>query len=364
MNSETLSKIISEINSLPKFPKTIAFEFNPPNPNAPVFINTVRSELERIVPEQKPRLIVLHDSRCCFGTIAASKGSADIIFHCGPTCCSKCDCVCPVVTIPSGSVVLEDVVSRVKTSIQEFEENGVEGNIVVAVDAGCAGFVDSIMKINDKISDVVVQEMPTEKSLDKSSDDYVCFAGWRFSKKSLFEDDKTTAKAALLYVGESGEAVRAMAYSVPCVDFKYVCFGDEESALQVLGRNRVQLVMRRSRAIEDVKNSESFGILVANPSHVEGARKLIEIMERVSSEDGTERKAFVICMDNINEYKLANFPDVHISCFVVAACPYKMDFLDSRRYDRPVVSASEFIFGLTDDMDWVNKYTTDYSTLI
>ncbi|CCW71452.1 unnamed protein product [Phytomonas sp. Hart1] len=103
---------------------------------------------------------------------------------------------------------------------------------------------------------------------------------------------------------------------------------------------------QRDFNIEVVRSSSAVGILVASLA-IEGYYELTMLLHRLLRRCG--KRAYVIYIGHLNEFKLANFEST-VDSFVVVACPNSRGcHFPNRedRYLRPVVSPAEVLLALT-----------------
>ena len=389
VSEDVVAAAVNAISHLDHVPNCVGLEFNVPSSSSFFFVRALHDALESALMGKPtstlPRLAVLHDSHCCPGIVAARRIQAELILHFGPTCCCFGDTPCPVVVLPNPFVKYDEaaIATKVSAAISEVyatlsdDDEGKTKTVLVSLDGELAGRTAGLKNAvsatlsKDIASSVVFceQQMPSfDGKKEAAKDDVVKFAGWSYPSKSLQEQ-----KCGLVYVGSSRSAAFAMEVSVPAVAFRAAmlpdsvnetddCGDDDEIPSEVkamISRGRFGVAMRRSRAIEDLRSADSVGILFATPAHANNARAI----QKLALDYGLSN-ATLVAMDRITEYKLSVYPEDHIGVFVVVACPYTLRFLESRRYDRPVVSAAECVYAFTDDDEWVSHYTTDAATAL
>ena len=363
ISEDVVQAAVEAVARLPTIPTCVALEFAEPARDALWFVRALRAALETALAGQTPvpRVCVLHDSRCCPGAVAAAKIRADLLLHFGPTCacCPRTALPCPLTVLPSPFVRHDP--AALLASLRDAITAATSTPVVVALDAEladratplCSAFTES-----SKSPIFCFQTFPDEDKNKDEDEGVLHFAGWRFPRNT----------GTLIYVGSSRAAACAMQASVPADEFRAVFLphddsseGSDESieeAERFLMRGRMGLAMRRSHALEAVRDAESVALLVAGPLHAAPARTL---REHVAAKGVPVR---TIALDGVDEYRLANFPDTCTAVAVVVACPYTLTFLQTRRFDRPVVSAAECAAALADDPDWVTHYTTDITAAL
>lgn len=130
-----------------------------------------------------------------------------------------------------------------------------------------------------------------------------------------------------------------------------------------------QRIRQRMFNIETIKSSSAVGIIVASLS-IEGYRETAEMLKKIirrSAGGGTARRAYIIYIGHLNEFKVANFVD-SIDCFVAIACPNAREchFPGKRDgYLKPVVTPCELLIALgVIPFDHPNAFTTNFSVLL
>ncbi|KAG8346004.1 putative diphthamide synthesis protein [Trypanosoma vivax] len=115
-----------------------------------------------------------------------------------------------------------------------------------------------------------------------------------------------------------------------------------------IGRTRMMIHRRtRQRAfnIEVIRSSSAVGIVVASLA-IAGYYEITMLLHKLLRARG--RRAYVIYIGHLNEFKLANFVDT-VDCFVAVACPNSREghFPDKKdNFPKPVVSPVEVLLAL------------------
>ena len=350
---------VAAVARLPAVPACVALEFAAPARDALWLVRALRAALADTLAGQTaaPRLCVLHDSRCCPGVVAAAKIRAGLLLHFGPTCCCcpRAALPCPLAVLPN-PFVPHDAPALAAALVDATRDAGTDGPVVVALDAELGDRAASLCAAVPAPAPLfchqtLLKDDDDKEDRDAKDDGMLCFAGWRLPRDI----------GTLVYVGSSRAAACAMQASVPAAAFRAVFLpgsdsegnddeGTEEAA-RMLVRGRMGLAMRRSHALEAVRDAESMALLVAGPLHADAARALRARIADVP--------VHTVAMAEVDEYRLANLPEAHAGVAVIVACPYTLTFVQTRRFDRPVVSAAECVAAITDDPDWVEHYTTD-----
>jgi len=121
---------------------------------------------------------------------------------------------------------------------------------------------------------------------------------------------------------------------------------------------------QRMYNIETVVASSSVGILVATLA-IAGYRETAELLKKLIRKSG--RRAYIIYVGHLNEYKLANFVD-SMDCFVAVSCPNAREChfpTKSDNYIRPVVSPAEILIALNViPFDHPHTFSTDFSPIL
>lgn len=279
---------------------------------------------------------ILSDSFCCTGETSAERLLIQCVIHFGSTCSTPVTCTTSfaVFHVPPPQIP-PSLFAHTVSDLAELAapSSSSLGEAVLVLDKEYATLKETLPKaLSEKLPEMKFTAI-TQEDTAKEGEGEEHFAGWHFDREQC-------GRSLVVYVGDYEDSGVAIAHSIPWAQFShYSPLGVEPSGEFVVPASRMRLIMKRSRPIDDVKFSEKIGILVASPSFFEVAVKL----EALAKECG--KTPYVITMGSrINEYKLANFPD--IEAFVLVACPLTVSFLDSRRFQVPVLSACEFVYAL------------------
>jgi diphthamide biosynthesis protein 2 len=142
----------------------------------------------------------------------------------------------------------------------------------------------------------------------------------------------------------------------------------QDGASHVLNRSIQQRLRQRMFNIEALKGANAIGILVASLA-IEGFRETAEVLKRLvraSSTEARPRRAYILFVGHLNQYKVANFADC-IDCFVAIACPNSKECHFPTKEDaylKPVASPSELLIALGAlPFDHPYAFTTNFRVL-
>lgn len=284
---------------------------------------------------------ILSDSFCCTGETSAERLCLQCVIHFGSTCSTLVTCTesFSVFHVPPPQIP-PSLFDHIVTGLIDVISSTTD--VVLVLDKEYATLESSLPQaLRERIPDLNIKALvQKENSIKKESDTInaesdlnECFAGWLFDREEC-------NKSLVVYVGDYEDSGIAIAHSIPWSQFAhYSPLGVDFSGDFIIPPSRMRLVMKRSRPIDEIKFADKIGILVASPSFLEIALKI----EALIKECG--KIPYMISMGSrINEYKLANFPD--IEAFVLVACPLTISFVDSRKFQVPVLSACELVYAL------------------
>lgn len=139
-------------------------------------------------------------------------------------------------------------------------------------------------------------------------------------------------------------------------------------ASHLLNRTIQQRLRQRMFNIEAIKGANAIGILVASLA-IEGFRSTAEALKRCIRACSTEsqpRRAYILFVGHLNQYKVANFAD-SIDCFVAIACPNSKECHFPTKEDgylKPVASPAELLIALGAlPFDHPYAFTTNFRVL-
>lgn len=276
---------------------------------------------------------ILSDSFCCIGETSAERLCLQCVIHFGSTCSTPVTCTdsFAVFHVPPPQIP-PSLYDHIVTGLIEVISTTTD--VVLVLDKEYATLENSLSQtLCEKIDNLNIKILVQKEEEENSIFSDCCFAGWFF-------DREVCNKSLVIYVGDYEDSGIAIAHSIPWAQFAhYSPLGVDFSGEFIIPPSRMRLIMKRSRPIDEVKFADKIGILVASPSFLSVALKI----EQLIKESG--KIPYLISMGSrINEYKLANFPD--IEAFVLVACPLTISFVDSRRFQVPVLSACELVYAL------------------
>ncbi|CUG91654.1 Hypothetical protein, putative, partial [Bodo saltans] len=142
----------------------------------------------------------------------------------------------------------------------------------------------------------------------------------------------------------------------------------QDGASHLLNRSIQQRLRQRMFNVEALKGANAIGILVASLA-IEGFRETAEALKklvRAASTESKPRRAYILFVGHLNQYKVANFAD-SIDCFVAIACPNSKECHFPTKddgYMKPVVSPSELLIALgAISFDHPYAFTTNFRVL-
>ena len=116
-------------------------------------------------------------------------------------------------------------------------------------------------------------------------------------------------------------------------------------------------LMRRYYLVQRARESAILGILVGTlgvKGHVEAINGLQRLIEAAG------KKAYTFVIGKVNQYKLANFPE--IDAFILVSCP-QTALLDSRDFLAPILTPHEARLALDESLGWPGDYDLDFRRL-
>lgn len=292
---------------------------------------------------------ILSDSFCCIGETSAERLCLQCVIHFGSTCSTPVTCTdsFSVLHVPPPQIP-PSLFEHITAGLTEVIASNGASDVVLVLDKEYATLEETLSKtLCERMSNVTIKSyvqkevnsikkdnIETKKEIERDSiSEEDCFAGWSFDREEC-------NKSLVIYVGDYEDSGIAIAHSIPWAQFAHFSpLGVDFSGEFIIPPSRMRLIMKRSRPIDEIKFADKIGVLVASPSFLDVALKI----EALIKESG--KIPYLISMGSrINEYKLANFPD--IEAFVLVACPLTISFLDSRRFQMPVLSACEAVYAL------------------
>eukprot|EP00124_Ichthyophonus_hoferi_P001978 Ihof_evm10s120 gene=Ihof_evmTU10s120 len=117
-------------------------------------------------------------------------------------------------------------------------------------------------------------------------------------------------------------------------------------------------LMRRYYLVEKAKDANVVGILLGTLG-VADYMGILSHLKKVIAKAG--KKSYCFVMGKVNEFKVANFPEIDIFCLI--ACPENV-LIDSKEYYRPVVTPFEMELACVKGKEWTGNYTTDFHDIL
>lgn len=116
---------------------------------------------------------------------------------------------------------------------------------------------------------------------------------------------------------------------------------------------------KRFNLIEQVKESEVFGIIVGSLS-IKNLNPLIEELKITLK--SKNKKFYQLLLGKITDEKLANFVE-YIDCFVLIACPFS-DFYNNKALMKPLVSPLDIKMAFDPNYGWDMSYSFDINYIV
>lgn len=120
-----------------------------------------------------------------------------------------------------------------------------------------------------------------------------------------------------------------------------------------------KIFYRRFNLIEQVKESEVFGIVIGSLS----IKNLNPLLEDIKSTLKLNNKQYYqFLLGKITDEKLANFVE-YIDCFILIACPFS-EFYDRKALMKPLVSPLDVKIAFDPNYTWDMSYSFDINCII
>ncbi|KAJ1882049.1 Diphthamide biosynthesis protein 2 [Coemansia sp. RSA 486] len=334
------------------------------------------------------KLFILADTSfgsCCVDEVAAEHYSADIVVHYGRTCLSLTSRVPVFYVFGQEPVDIDDLVNRCKEAVagervlvmydvmyeycaqdvgQRLREAGADDVVVstIAVSGrlyrpkpasrekrGCGGESRSGCCggcTNNKDSNAGDS---ADAGTGSEGDEELISAGrsWTPSDQALSIGDYV-----ILYIGgESLTLTNIMATQRSKAIFSY----DPRHLLVREETSKVNRhLSRRYFAVQKARDADVIGIVVGTLAATRYLRVVEKLKQMVRE---AHKKFYLFVVGKLSMSKLANFAE--IEAFVLVACP-ENSLVDSKEFDRPVVTPYEMMVALSRSREWSGDYITDF----
>ncbi len=116
---------------------------------------------------------------------------------------------------------------------------------------------------------------------------------------------------------------------------------------------------KRFNLIEQVKESEVFGIIVGSLSMKNLNPLIQELKTTLKSQN---KKYYQLLLGKITDEKLANFVE-YIDCFILIACPFS-DFYNNKALMKPLVSPLDIKMAFDPNYAWDMSYSFDINYIV
>ena len=126
---------------------------------------------------------------------------------------------------------------------------------------------------------------------------------------------------------------------------------------KLISSNRI--ITRRFNLINQIKNYETFGILIGN-IELKNLKESIYIIKKTLKDNN--RKVYTILLGKITDEKLCNFVEF-IDCFILFACPFNEGY-SKKVLDKPIVSPLDIQFAFDSQYKWDSTYSFDINYII
>ncbi|KAJ1644605.1 Diphthamide biosynthesis protein 2 [Coemansia asiatica] len=329
------------------------------------------------------RVFILADTSfgsCCVDEVAAEHYSADIVVHYGRTCLSLTSRVPVFYVFGRDPVDVDDLVGRCTAFVGR--------RVLVMFDVmyeHCAEEIGCCLRASG-VRDVVVSSIAVSgrlyrpaaedcqgKKLTCEKPSGCCGSGCNSTTRadniaghSANDEDQISAGRSwtpsddtltigdyvILYIGgESHTLTNIMMTQRSQSIFSYDPSQRLLSEQTALGNRHLS---RRYVAVQKARDADVIGIVVGTLA----ATRYIHVVEQLKQMvRRAHKKLYLFVVGKLSMNKLANFAE--IEAFVLVACP-ENSLVDSKEFDRPVVTPYEMMLALSRSREWSGNYITDF----
>ncbi|KAJ1822329.1 Diphthamide biosynthesis protein 2 [Coemansia sp. RSA 2599] len=356
--------------------------------------------LQAQLSDMDVRLFILADTSfgsCCVDEVAAEHYSADIVVHYGRTCLSLTSRVPVFYVFGQDPVDLDDLVAQCMQFVgnervlvmydvmyeycaqdvgRRLRDAGVDDVVVSTIavsgrlfrpkagagakrtcssagpatgeSSGCCGGCSGAGAGHGD-GQIGHADADARSGSITSDDDELISAGRSWAPS---DDALSIGDYVILYIG--GESLTLTNIMMTQRSKAVVSYDPRQRHVREETAKANRHLNRRYFAVQKARDADVIGIVVGTLA----ATRYMRVVERLKQmARNAHKKFYLFVVGKLSMNKLANFAE--IEAFVLVACP-ENSLVDSKDFDRPVVTPYEMMLALSRSREWSGNYVTDF----
>ena len=362
-SSFDINEMIDYLNNNSKY-KNIGFQFSKNLKNE--FQINLLQKIKNLLKEKK--IFIIGESsygNCCCDEPTALHLNCDIIIRVGNSCFTNNKKI-PIYYLFENFEFSEDEINLLKINLEKIindERLNKNNKMILFYDSSY--LKNCILKIkegknniNDKIN---YSEILNVKNKEKESENLILY-GRIFSvdKEKNNLNSFITKDSIICYIGNEDDDLSielSLRFENKIKGIYIMNKNNKYKIEKLIPSNKI--ITRRFNLINQIKNCETFGILIGNLTF-KNLKEIINITKKLLKENN--KKVYTILLGNITDEKLCNFIE-YIDCFILLSCPFN-DGYSKKIMDKIIVSALDIQFAFDPHFKWDSFYSFDMDFIL
>ena len=362
-SSFDINEMIDYLNNNSKY-KNIGFQFSKNLKNE--FQINLLQKIKNLLKEKK--IFIIGESsygNCCCDEPTALHLNCDIIIRVGNSCFTNNKKI-PIYYLFENFEFSEDEINLLKINLEKIindERLNKNNKMILFYDSSY--LKNCILKIkegknniNDKIN---YSEILNVKNKEKESKNFILYGRiFSVNKDKNTLNSLITKDSVICYIGNEDDDLSielSLRFENKIKGIYIMNKNNKYKIEKLIPSNKI--ITRRFNLINQIKNCETFGILIGNLTF-KNLKEIINITKKLLKENN--KKVYTILLGNITDEKLCNFIE-YIDCFILLSCPFN-DGYSKKIMDKIIVSALDIQFAFDPHFKWDSFYSFDMDFIL
>ncbi len=362
-SSFDINEMIDYLNNNSKY-KSVGFQFSKNLKNE--FQINLLQKIKNLLKEKK--IFIIGESsygNCCCDEPTALHLNCDIIIRVGNSCFTNNKKI-HIYYLFENFEFSEDEINLLKINLEKIindERLNKNNKMILFYDSSY--LKNCILKIkegknniNDKIN---YSEILNVKNKEKESKNFILYGRiFSVNKDKNTLNSLITKDSVICYIGNEDDDLSielSLRFENKIKGIYIMNKNNKYKIEKLIPSNKI--ITRRFNLINQIKNCETFGILIGNLTF-KNLKEIINITKKLLKENN--KKVYTILLGNITDEKLCNFIE-YIDCFILLSCPFN-DGYSKKIMDKIIVSALDIQFAFDPHFKWDSFYSFDMDFIL
>ena len=362
-SSFDINEMIDYLNKYLQY-KNIGFQFSKNLKNE--FQIDLLQRIKKLLKEKN--LFIIGDSsygNCCCDESTGLHLDCDIIIRVGNSCLTNNKKI-PIYYLFENFEFSENEINILKNNLQKIindEKLNKNNQMILFYDSSY--LKNCILKIKEEknnINDNInFSEILNVKNKEKESENLILY-GRIFSvdKEKNNLNSFITKDSIICYIGNEDDDL--------LIELS-LRFENKIKGIYIMNKNNkfkiekpipsYKIITRRFYLINQIKNCETFGILIGNLT-LKNLKEIINMTKKLLKENN--KKVYTILLGKITDEKLCNFIE-YIDCFILLSCPFNEGY-SKKIINKIIVSPLDIKFAFDSQFKWDSSYSFDIDFIL